>query len=444
MDEDISSPANRSKSGFELMSPLDRQRMHHYGPELTAKLMSQYRESMLQGQDSRPIHLNELHPALNMLQTTFENGDKSLHLAIRNKQYSVLVYLLSMGCSPKDQNDRTGDCPLHIAVQRGNLKMATYLLRHESVVTPTLQNEEGLTPRDVAVQFGRGEMMLLLSAESLQLLSMIQSEAKTLCKSMDDGLLSVIMDSIDRYIDADTADTADSVHSAAETSDFVAPQSPMNAVAMPLLNVPDDEGAEGTDHSGHLEIDFFAEDIVRAPPAPIQGVDEEEEDQSGMLARFQLLCGHIESERVRGVYKEMIRLEANQLELRTLEAWIEERDSTPPHDFSMRWVVVKGAHFLWSNKKLMVTDTRDEDERSRWNECVHLMMVSGVSAVEECASEREFRFNVETFGDIPVTRQFVWRAKSKQQRDFWIEGLQEHVQSFRNMVTHLSVSQMME
>merc|ERR1712032_715632 len=201
----------------------------------------------------------------------------------------------------------------------------------------------------------------------------------------------------------------------------------MNAAAVPLLNVPDDEGAEGTDHSGHGEIDFFAEDIVRAPPAPIQGVDDdEEEDQSGLLARFQLLCGHIESERVRGVYKEMIRLEANQLELRTLEAWMEEKDGAPPHDFSMRWVVVKGAHFLWSNKKLMVTDTRDEDERSRWNECVHLMMISGVS---EGASEREFRFNVETFGDNPMTRQFVWKAKTKKQWDYWVEGLQEHVQS---------------
>merc|ERR1719203_2612061 len=219
-------------------------------------------------------------------------------------------------------------------------------------------------------------MKLLLSAESLQILSLIKSEAKTLCKSMDDGLLDVIMDSIDRFIDADTAATTDSE---AATTDFVAPQSPMNAAAVPLLHAPDDEGAEGTDHSAHLEIDFFSEDIVRAPPAPVKEL-QEEEDKSGLLAKFQLLCGHIESERVREVYKEMIRLEAKRLELRTLEAWVEERDGAPPHDFSMRWVVVKGAHFLWSNKKLMVTDTRDEDERSRWNECVHLMMISGVSA----------------------------------------------------------------
>ena len=99
---------------------------------------------------------------------------------------------------------------------------------------------------------------------------------------------------------------------------------------------------------------------------------------------------------------------------------------------------------MWSNKKLMVTDTKNEDERSRWNECIHLMMISGVSVVEDSASRREFKFNVETFGDVPRTRQFVWKAKTTEERDHWVEGLKEHVQSFRNMVTHLSVTSLME
>ena len=129
---------------------------------------------------------------------------------------------------------------------------------------------------------------------------------------------------------------------------------------------------------------------------------------------------------------------------KVLESWIEEKDTVPPHQFSMRWVVVKDAHFMWSDKKLMVTDTKNEDERSRWNECVHLMMMSGVDAVEDCASGREFKFNVETFGDTPVTRQFVFKAKSREQRDYWVDGLREHVQNFRNTVTHLSVSALME
>jgi len=452
MDEDISSPLARSKSGFELMSLVDQQRLRQYDAELTATLKAQYRESMLQGQDSLPIHLNELHPALNLLQTTFENGDKSLHLAVRNKQYSVMVYLLSMGASPKDQNERTGDTPLHIAVQRGHLKMATFLLRFEMERSTKLKNEEGLDAMAVAEQFGRRDMMELLSPESLQLLQMIKSEAKTLCQSMDDGLLSTIMDSIDRYIDSGR-DTADSP-SAAETSDFVAPQSPMGGVIPTdhFANVTDNEGAEvseGDGHSGHLEIDFFSEDIVKLPPhgdtaAAADRSREEEVALNELLTRFQELCGNIASERVKAAYKDMIRLEANRLDLRVLESWIEERDTAPPHQFSMRWVVAKDAHFMWSNKKLMVTDTRNEDERSRWNECVHLMMISGVDIVEEDPSEREFRFNVETFGDVAMTKQYVWKAKSKEERDYWTEGLKEHVQSFRNMVTHLSVSSLME
>ena len=87
MDEDISSPRNRNKSGFELMSPLDRLRLSpQYDSELTSKLKAQYREAMLQGQDSLPIHLNELHPVLNLLQTTFENGDKSLSETSESKE----------------------------------------------------------------------------------------------------------------------------------------------------------------------------------------------------------------------------------------------------------------------------------------------------------------------------------------------------------------------
>ena len=72
------------------------------------------------------------------------------------------------------------------------------------------------------------------------------------------------------------------------------------------------------------------------------------------------------------------------------------------------------------------------------------MMISGVAVVEDSASQREFRFNVETFGDSPRTRQFVWKAKTTEERDYWVDGLKEHVQSFRNMVTHLSVTSLME
>merc|ERR1719317_120698 len=150
----------------------------------------------------------------------------------------------------------------------------------------------------VAEQFGRRDMMELLSPDSLALLGIIRSNAATLRQSMDDGLLSTIMDSIDRYMDSGR-DTADSP-SAAETSDFVAPQSPMVGGVVPtdhFANLPDDEGAEvseGDGHSGHLEIDFFSEDIVKMSTTPTRREEvSRQEAVNVLLERFQELCGNI-------------------------------------------------------------------------------------------------------------------------------------------------------
>lgn len=230
--------------------------------------------------------------------------------------------------------------------------MATFLLRHEADRSTKMKNDEGLDALGVADQFGRRDMMELLSPESLQLLQMIKTEAKTLCQSIDDGLLSAIMDSIDNHFDQHgNTDTADSP-SAPETTDFVAPPSPMvgGVDTHHLSDATDNEGVEGADghsgHDSHLEIDFFSEDIVKmAPPAPADREEEvavnRQEAVTKLLTRFQTLCGQVESDRVRSVYKEMIRLEANRMDLRVLESWIEEKDTEPPHQFSMRWVVVK-------------------------------------------------------------------------------------------------------
>ena len=60
-------------------------------------IVSSYREGILKGLTSLVIYLAEEHPALDLLDTVFDNGDTSLLMAVRYKEYEVIVYLLSQG-----------------------------------------------------------------------------------------------------------------------------------------------------------------------------------------------------------------------------------------------------------------------------------------------------------------------------------------------------------
>lgn len=51
------------------------------------------------GKDYLVMHYDREFPELDLLQTTFMNGDNCLHVAVRNKSPDLILYLLSNGLS---------------------------------------------------------------------------------------------------------------------------------------------------------------------------------------------------------------------------------------------------------------------------------------------------------------------------------------------------------
>ena len=58
-----------------------------------------FKEAVEQGNDSLTMYYVQEHPQLNLLQLRFPNGDTPLHVAVRNKAYRLIVYLLDEGIS---------------------------------------------------------------------------------------------------------------------------------------------------------------------------------------------------------------------------------------------------------------------------------------------------------------------------------------------------------
>ena len=45
--------------------------------------------------------------------------------------------------------------------------------------------------------------------------------------------------------------------------------------------------------------------------------------------------------------------------------------------------------------------------------------------------------NVITYGKVDKTREYIWKAVTEKDRDFWVKGLKEHIQCLKKMVIYL-------
>merc|ERR1712048_954174 len=109
-------------------------------------------------------------------------------------------------------------------------------------------------------------------------------------------------------------------------------------------------------------------------------------------------------------------------ELVQLESWMDKKQNAPPYKWMKRWVVVKDAYLLWSDRKISVENGVTAQEKLRWNRCIGLEKIENVKRVND-KYHRMLRFTVKG-----MKREFVWRAPSKKIRDKWLRNLDEHIQ----------------
>eukprot|EP01084_Bolivina_argentea_P001576 2909_1 len=81
--------------------------------------------------------------------------------------------------------------------------------------------------------------------------------------------------------------------------------------------------------------------------------------------------------------KEIISKKFNYDELPKLQAWLEKKK---PHSvrntYQKRWVMVKGAHILWSEKLRFIKDDKNRKERKKFNGSIHLNSIDKISEIK--------------------------------------------------------------
>ena len=66
-----------------------------------SKAVNNYKEAVEKGQETLVMYFVDEHETLDLLDTIWQNGDNSLHVAVQNKSYKLIKYLLEKGLSVK-------------------------------------------------------------------------------------------------------------------------------------------------------------------------------------------------------------------------------------------------------------------------------------------------------------------------------------------------------
>lgn len=119
-----------------------------------------------------------------------------------------------------------------------------------------------------------------------------------------------------------------------------------------------------------------------------------------------------------------------------LEGWLKSKNSKGK--YQKYFVAVKGAHILWAYKQTTITDTTDKAQRRRFRGHYNLYSVSRVKALTKGSNHRlKWSLSIGEECEDRPTKVFVWRAETEEDRDKWVQGLQQRKQLLDSYCAYL-------
>eukprot|EP01084_Bolivina_argentea_P102483 183583_1 len=103
-----------------------------YSTNQQQKILIGFKDAIKKGNDSLVSYFIKEHSSLNLIDTKWQNGNTCLHVAVENKSFGLIKYLLSKGASPNQQNEMNGDTALHAAARIRNDKCVILLNKYDA------------------------------------------------------------------------------------------------------------------------------------------------------------------------------------------------------------------------------------------------------------------------------------------------------------------------
>eukprot|EP00483_Globobulimina_turgida_P004314 UN04323 len=135
--------------------------------------------------------------------------------------------------------------------------------------------------------------------------------------------------------------------------------------------------------------------------------------------------------------RKRVEVHLQQKPLPKLEAWLEKKKpgGVVP-TYQKRWIIVKGAHILWSSKQRAIVNDADRKERKKFNGYIHLTTVRAISPIQT-TNNTKFMVKAKDAKKGGL-RDYIFRCPNKCERDFWVAGLKEHKKQYQVIMHYLA------
>jgi len=361
-----------------------------------------WKKAIEAGNETLATFYFEEYADIDMFQFRWDNGDSALHVAVQGKRARLVFFLLTQGCAVNEASLHSLDTALHYAVAARDEKTVDLLLKWDA--DAQCMNKKKITPIMLATQLRDQNIIGLLS--------------RAMAERNGRGGVGDEAENEPQFVQQKT--NADRLRE-------LQLQMGANGSALEMLR-----------HNESLSLvtgDEYEDETDRGSLSGKNRAQSEAE-----LARLKITAnspftklGHPKNADRKHITD---IVSAHQKPLPTLEAWLEKKKpGGMVPTYQRRWIVVRGAHMLWSSKQRTITNDADRKERKKFNGAIHLMTIEQVAGVRTNANNK-FMVKAKD-AKRSAMREYVFRCTNKRERDFWVMGLKEHKKQYQVISSYL-------
>mmetsp|Transcript_67445 Transcript_67445/g.60583 ORF Transcript_67445/g.60583 Transcript_67445/m.60583 type:complete len:470 (+) Transcript_67445:27-1436(+) len=373
-----------------------------------------WKKAIESGNETLATFYFEEYPNIDMFQFRWDNGDSALHMACKAKKARLVFFLLTQGATVNEQNINDGNTALHLATANRDEKVVDLLLKWDA--DPNVTNKSQETPITISSQWRDQTIYRMLAGIKEDDMYINDNNNKN-------PTLNRLTTNADRFAALQV------------TAQMLAKEDSTDANIDDVLgNIAEDNNDDNNNE--YEERQTYEERQRRETESKQQTARKTSEValRANQIARSNPFTGF--GRRPTALAHKIVKDHLKQKPLPKLEAWLEKRKpgGVVP-TYQKRWIIVKGAHMLWSSKQRAIKNDADRNERKKFNGSIHLMTIEAIQPIETNANNK-FMVKAKDAKKGSM-REYVFRCTNKRERDFWVQGLKEHKKQYQTVLSYL-------